>query len=95
MVISKEIQDIGRFFGEVEGYVMEDLVEIKVFKRDRIYDFQALCKDETDSLKTNDGNGLITVNLKAINTKSKAVIYFACIYLFSHFDFSWPQWNGH
>lgn len=61
IVLSKEPNDIGVFFGEVEGSVMIKLMEQKVFKNMSIYDFQAMCKIEENENSTSDGNALLTV----------------------------------
>ncbi|XP_059352267.1 voltage-dependent calcium channel subunit alpha-2/delta-3-like isoform X7 [Daphnia carinata] len=45
IVISKEERDTGRFFGEIDWLVMDSLIHYGVFKRVRIYDYQAVCKD--------------------------------------------------
>lgn len=63
VILSNEPNDIGVFFGEIEGSVMYKLMEQKVFKNMSIYDFQAMCKiDEIDN-STNDGNILLTVRI--------------------------------
>lgn len=61
IVLSKEEEDIGVFFGEIEGSVMHKLMEQKVFKNMSIYDFQAMCKIEENDNSTSDGNVLLTV----------------------------------
>lgn len=43
VVLSERQNDTGRFFGEVEGAIMESLTESGIFKMLTIYDFQALC----------------------------------------------------
>ncbi|MCJ8734363.1 hypothetical protein PDJAM_G00234310 [Pangasius djambal] len=44
-VISKERSDVGRFFGEVDGSVMAQLLKSGLFKRVTLYDYQAMCKN--------------------------------------------------
>ncbi|KAK7793435.1 hypothetical protein R5R35_010056 [Gryllus longicercus] len=48
IIISEVANDTGRFFGEVEGAAMEAMLEASIYKKIRIYDYQALCKDEDD-----------------------------------------------
>lgn len=82
IVLSKEEEDIGVFFGEIEGSVMHKLMEQRVFKNMTIYDFQAMCKIEENDNSTSDGNVLLTVRTffyirRYSQTNSKK--------LFSHF----------
>ncbi|XP_034143568.1 voltage-dependent calcium channel subunit alpha-2/delta-4 isoform X4 [Esox lucius] len=44
IIISKERNDVGRFFGEVDGSVMAQLIRMGMFKRVSLYDYQAMCK---------------------------------------------------
>jgi voltage-dependent calcium channel alpha-2/delta-3 len=62
--------DTGRFFGEVEGAIMEMMVKEQVFDKITIYDYQGLCMNETRGNETNsDGSasGLISVSLVLLN----------------------------
>ncbi|XP_060741743.1 voltage-dependent calcium channel subunit alpha-2/delta-4 isoform X2 [Tachysurus vachellii] len=45
VVISKERSDVGRFFGEIDGSVMAQLLKSGLFKRVTLYDYQAMCKN--------------------------------------------------
>ncbi|XP_037398173.1 voltage-dependent calcium channel subunit alpha-2/delta-4 isoform X2 [Pygocentrus nattereri] len=44
IVISKQRNEVGRFFGEVDGSVMSQLLRMGMFKRISLYDYQAMCK---------------------------------------------------
>ncbi|KAJ8008803.1 hypothetical protein DPEC_G00082220 [Dallia pectoralis] len=44
IIISKDRNDVGRFFGEVDGSVMSQLIRTGMFKRVSLYDYQAMCK---------------------------------------------------
>ncbi|CAL8337835.1 unnamed protein product [Arctogadus glacialis] len=44
VIISKERNDAGRFFGEVDGSVMTTLIRMGMFKRVSLFDYQAMCK---------------------------------------------------
>ncbi|KAL2093909.1 hypothetical protein ACEWY4_011221 [Coilia grayii] len=44
ILISKEKNDIGKFFGEVDGSVMAQLLKSGLYKRVSLYDYQAMCK---------------------------------------------------
>ncbi|XP_063072707.1 voltage-dependent calcium channel subunit alpha-2/delta-3 [Engraulis encrasicolus] len=49
ILVSEEYTQIGLFFGEVEGAVMNKLLLMGSFKKIPLYDYQALCKDYTGS----------------------------------------------
>ncbi|XP_063073057.1 voltage-dependent calcium channel subunit alpha-2/delta-4 [Engraulis encrasicolus] len=49
IMISKEKNDVGRFFGEVDGSVMSQLIRMGMFKRVSLFDYQAMCKVGTHS----------------------------------------------
>jgi hypothetical protein len=59
--------DTGKFFGEVEGAIMEVMVENNIFSRITVYDYQGLCLNITRGNETGGGedgsraSGLITV----------------------------------
>lgn len=77
----------GKFFGEVRGSVMQRLVEERVYKPVRIYDYQAVCFASKET--TNPANALKTVSLITFQV---ILIYFKNILLSafnSHFkDFT-------
>lgn len=60
VIISPELSDTGKFFGEVRGFLMHHLVNERVFKKMIIYDYQAVCFIGKDSL--NLANRLLTVS---------------------------------
>ncbi|XP_059477991.1 voltage-dependent calcium channel subunit alpha-2/delta-3 isoform X4 [Neocloeon triangulifer] len=43
IIISKNLQETGHFFGEIQGYVMQTMIDEGIFQRIRIYDYQAVC----------------------------------------------------
>uniref|UniRef100_A0A3Q3J458 VWFA domain-containing protein n=1 Tax=Monopterus albus TaxID=43700 RepID=A0A3Q3J458_MONAL len=45
ILVTEEQSQTGLFFGEVEGAVMNKLLQMGSFKRITLYDYQALCKD--------------------------------------------------
>ncbi|XP_072528942.1 voltage-dependent calcium channel subunit alpha-2/delta-4 isoform X2 [Salminus brasiliensis] len=44
ILISKDRNEVGRFFGEIDGSVMSQLLRMGMFKRISLYDYQAMCK---------------------------------------------------
>uniref|UniRef100_A0A672G419 Calcium channel, voltage dependent, alpha2/delta subunit 3 n=1 Tax=Salarias fasciatus TaxID=181472 RepID=A0A672G419_SALFA len=49
ILVTEETSQTGLFFGEVEGAVMNKLLQMGSFKRITLYDYQALCKEYTGS----------------------------------------------
>lgn len=45
IVFSERQNDTGKFFGEIEGAIMESMVDINIFKVVPVYDLQALCSE--------------------------------------------------
>ncbi|XP_019633684.1 PREDICTED: voltage-dependent calcium channel subunit alpha-2/delta-2-like [Branchiostoma belcheri] len=41
-----QVGDVGRFFGEVDGHLMSEMYNQRVYRREEAYDFQASCKKE-------------------------------------------------
>jgi voltage-dependent calcium channel alpha-2/delta-3 len=60
IVASEDISKTGNFFGEVEGNVMNILVNEKVFRKIHIIDYQALCVHANE--RTNHASFLTTVS---------------------------------
>ncbi|XP_067346482.1 voltage-dependent calcium channel subunit alpha-2/delta-4 isoform X3 [Channa argus] len=44
VLISKNYNNAGRFFGEIDGSVMTTLIRMGMFKRVSLFDYQAMCK---------------------------------------------------
>lgn len=61
VVASEAIGETGKFFGEVEGNVMNALVNEKVFRKVHIIDYQAICIHASED--TNRASFLTTVSL--------------------------------
>jgi len=43
VVISEDPVHTGKFFGEVDGTILESLIQHNIFREIRIYDYQAIC----------------------------------------------------
>ena len=48
MVISEDPNNIGKFFGEIDGTILNSLEQNHVFKKIKIYDYQAICLENAD-----------------------------------------------
>jgi voltage-dependent calcium channel alpha-2/delta-3 len=60
IVVSESLKDTGKFFGEVQGNIMEIMVQEDLYKRIRVFDYQAVCFRE-DGIK-NKAPFLLTVS---------------------------------
>ncbi|XP_012158021.1 voltage-dependent calcium channel subunit alpha-2/delta-3 isoform X4 [Ceratitis capitata] len=58
IIISPYRQEIGKFFGEINGGIMLRLVEEKVFKQVVVYDYQAVCFESSGDM--NASNSLLS-----------------------------------
>jgi Neuronal voltage-dependent calcium channel alpha 2acd len=67
-------EDSGRFFGEIEGAIMEVMVKEKVFDRITVYDYQALCERPINDSDPNSASSLTMVS-KIFNLKKILSIY--------------------
>lgn len=60
IIVSESLKDTGKFFGEVQGNIMEMMVQEDLYKRIRVFDYQAVCFRE-DGIK-NKASFLLTVS---------------------------------
>jgi hypothetical protein len=62
--VSESLKDTGKFFGEVQGNIMEIMVQEDLYRRIRVFDYQAVCFRE-DGIK-NKAPFLFTVSIKLL-----------------------------
>ena len=48
VVISEDQNNIGKFFGEIDGTILNSLEQNNVFTKIKIYDYQAICLENAD-----------------------------------------------
>merc|ERR1711962_1418802 len=48
VMISEDPLNTGKFFGEIDGTILKSLEQNKVFKKIKIYDYQAICLENAD-----------------------------------------------
>lgn len=64
VIAAEDETDAGKFFGELRGPIMANLVKEGVFERIRIFDYQAVCFKSTQT--SNNANILLTVRFPFI-----------------------------
>lgn len=45
IIISENVHDTGRFFGEIDGTIMDSLVQDRIYKKIAVYDYQGVCSN--------------------------------------------------
>lgn len=72
VILSETYNDTGRFFGEIQGAIMQSMVNKEIFSMITVYDLQGLCEHERVS--ANDAFSLMHVSM----------IPYKCLCSFSH-----------
>ncbi|XP_037825426.1 voltage-dependent calcium channel subunit alpha-2/delta-3 [Lucilia sericata] len=57
IILARNVNHTGKFFGEFQGDVMEAMVQLEVYQSIDVYDYQSLCVDE--DAKQSDGSNLM------------------------------------
>lgn len=78
VVLSEKQNDTGRFFGEIEGAIMESMVDMNIYKMITVYDFQALCSEVQEKKSA----GLELINVSYIRFYDVNIL--KCNIYFSH-----------
>ena len=65
-MVSENLNDTGKFFGQVEGAVLESMVENEIFRNLTVYDLQGVCVE--NFLVSSDSRGLFTVSFEYLTT---------------------------
>lgn len=58
---AKPEAEVGRFFGEIQGPILQAMVDMQVFEMITVYDYQALCEEFTITMGS-AADIIITVN---------------------------------
>lgn len=64
IVFSERQNDTGKFFGEIEGAIMESMVDMGIYKVVPVYDLQALCSEIVEV--QSDSNVAINVSYRGL-----------------------------
>ncbi|KAI3371559.1 hypothetical protein L3Q82_023577, partial [Scortum barcoo] len=73
ILLSKERNEIGRFFGEVDGSVMASLIKMGMFKKVSLFDYQAMCKNSHHHASS--ARPLLSVSLITVENFSYSCIF--------------------
>ncbi|XP_050313474.1 voltage-dependent calcium channel subunit alpha-2/delta-4 [Anthonomus grandis grandis] len=49
IIISENIEHTGRFFGQIDGTIMDSLVQDRIYKKVSVYDYQGSCSNNRNS----------------------------------------------
>ena len=61
IIAAEDASEAGKFLGEVRGPILRSMVEIGIYDRIRIFDYQAVCFKTNPT--TSDGTILFTVSI--------------------------------
>jgi len=67
IVISPDRHDAGKFFGEVEGAIMNSLVKNQVFKKVKIFDYQGVCMEEEEIIHEESSADMLLTPFKLLS----------------------------
>jgi hypothetical protein len=42
-MLSRNHNETGKFFGELEGPIMEDMIELEIYQKSHVFDLQGVC----------------------------------------------------
>lgn len=83
ILVADNQEDTGRFFGEIEGDIMDTMLAEKIFKKITVYDYQALCKRQKEDINgTSAGTPMFTVMKQSMTIVIKKMGYVRFPYKF-------------
>lgn len=56
VIISEEMEHTGKFFGQIDGTIMDSLVQDRIYKRVTVNDYQGVCSDSDNPYTAAGGN---------------------------------------
>ncbi|XP_064632640.1 voltage-dependent calcium channel subunit alpha-2/delta-3-like isoform X3 [Lineus longissimus] len=90
ILFSKKDTEIGKFFGEVDGALLSDLVDKKVYKRVTVYDYQGVCNIYDNIMS--GASSFILNPLKRIFSSFTWAVQEVALFIIQFNLFSW--WNN-
>jgi hypothetical protein len=46
IILSESLDHTGKFFGQIDGTIMDSLVQDRIYKKVAVYDYQGACLDQ-------------------------------------------------
>ncbi|CAG4977907.1 unnamed protein product [Parnassius apollo] len=82
IILSEDVSQTGRFFGQVDGTIMDSLVQDRIYKKVTVHDHQGRCPDSRNPFS---GDGNILTPIKPFSWVNS--------YLFNLLAVWFPLWN--
>lgn len=87
MVVSRDHDHLGRFFGEVDYNLFTTLLEMNVYRPVRMYDYQAICIELINKISAGASSSTISNMFRTLFNIQKLLITFVLDVLVVTFDF--------
>lgn len=86
VVVSKDHDHIGRFFGEIDYYLFTTLLDLKVYRPVRMFDYQAICVEFINKVALGSGSFTLSNLFKTFFSIQKFLFTFLLDTLLIAFD---------
>lgn len=88
VLVSENSEHTGRFFGQIDGTIMDSLVQDRIYRRVGLMDYQGLCSDRDNTIASSNR----LEPMRHMNWLLKYIISFATTWLsFMAEVHAWPQ----
>lgn len=67
IILSESLEHTGKFFGQIDGTIMDSLVQDRIYKKVAVYDYQGACYD--DKSPYSDSATFVSVSLFSFVSK--------------------------
>ncbi|KAF7492014.1 Voltage-dependent calcium channel subunit alpha-2/delta-3 [Sarcoptes scabiei] len=88
--------DVGKFFGEIDGDILEKLIEIGVYKRVHLFDYQAICLDPevvSGPSASFFNHSILVQLLRYLRSMTKLIAIFYLNLLYGSDTNRWSWWS--
>lgn len=92
IILSENTEHTGKFFGQIDGTIMDSLVQDRIYKRVTIMDYQGVCSDRDNPYTA---GGISLYSLKPLHNLLKKIYSYIFIWLtlLPNPINAWPQDN--
>lgn len=90
IIISEQSAHTGKFFGQIDGTIMDSLVQDKIYKRISVMDYQGFCSDANNPFTAAAPNSRVRWFLPGL-FKYIVRVFFTVLNLTSKPINAWPQ----